>query len=166
MSSGLGTHFSSPWKPRDKWKTQVLVEVLGQKAKQHQLLAKMASLLASSATQKPEETPPVLPETEMDTVVLKDNANNAWEDVPEPQDNCSPQSPSQSTPSRCTQPDLTSTRLYDSWKALIPTLVEIQLDYTAWTLDFISIDAMSCRCANLAQTLVFHGLFPTAPSQP
>ncbi|KAG1796137.1 hypothetical protein EV424DRAFT_1334190 [Suillus variegatus] len=25
---------------------------------------------------------------------------------------------------------------------------------------------MSCRCANLAQTLVFYGLFPTAPSQP
>ncbi|KAG2154221.1 uncharacterized protein EDB93DRAFT_1081583 [Suillus bovinus] len=25
---------------------------------------------------------------------------------------------------------------------------------------------MSCRCANLAQTLIFHGLFPTAPSQP
>ncbi|KAG2106671.1 hypothetical protein BD769DRAFT_1316587, partial [Suillus cothurnatus] len=42
--------------------------------------------------------------------------------------------PSQSTPSRRTQPDLTSTRLYDSWKALIPTLVDIQLDYTARTL--------------------------------
>ncbi|KAG2104041.1 uncharacterized protein F5147DRAFT_775752 [Suillus discolor] len=94
----------------------------------------MASLLAGPATWKPEETPPVLPETEMDAVVLENDVNEAWEDVPEPHDNCSPQSPSQSTPSRRTQPDLTSTRLYDSWKALIPTLVEIQLDYTARTL--------------------------------
>ncbi|KAG2098941.1 uncharacterized protein F5147DRAFT_549033, partial [Suillus discolor] len=31
-------------------------------------------------------------------------------------------------------PDLTSTRLYNSWKTLIPTLVEAQLDYTARTL--------------------------------
>ncbi|KAG2344746.1 hypothetical protein BDR05DRAFT_947110, partial [Suillus weaverae] len=133
-SSGLGTHFSSPRKLRDKQKTQVLVEVPGQKAKHNQLLAKMASLLASSATQKPEETSPVLPETETDAVVLEDDANEAWEDVPEPHDNCSPQSPSQSTLSHHTQPDLTSTHLYNSWKALIPTLVEIQLDYTARTL--------------------------------
>ncbi|KAG2343346.1 hypothetical protein BDR05DRAFT_858623, partial [Suillus weaverae] len=42
--------------------------------------------------------------------------------------------PSQSTLSHHTQPDLTSTHLYNSWKALIPTLVEIQLDYTARTL--------------------------------
>ncbi|KAG2351276.1 hypothetical protein BDR07DRAFT_1263081, partial [Suillus spraguei] len=33
-----------------------------------------------------------------------------------------------------TQPDLMSTRLYDRWKSLIPTLVTVQLYYTAWTL--------------------------------
>ncbi|KAG1799103.1 uncharacterized protein BJ212DRAFT_1202334, partial [Suillus subaureus] len=32
------------------------------------------------------------------------------------------------------QPNLMSTHLYDSWKSLIPTLVTVQLDYTAWTL--------------------------------
>ncbi|KAG2048878.1 hypothetical protein BDR06DRAFT_962158 [Suillus hirtellus] len=70
---------------------------------------------------------------ETDAVVFENDVNRAWEDVPEPHDNCSPKSSSQSTPSHCTQPDLTSTCLYDSWKALIPTLVEIQLDYTADT---------------------------------
>ncbi|KAG1769968.1 hypothetical protein EV702DRAFT_1181682 [Suillus placidus] len=143
----------------------------------------MASLLTGSATRKPEETSPVLPETETNAVVLEDDANEAWEDVPEPHDNCSPQSPSQSTPSRRTQPDLTSTRLYDSWKALIPTLVEIQLDYTAQTLGaplertpkVLSL-CSSHTCAQKrtsltclffdSQTLVSHGLFPTSPSQP
>ncbi|KAG1786214.1 uncharacterized protein HD556DRAFT_1449950 [Suillus plorans] len=132
MSSGLGTHCSSPRKLRDKRKTQVLVEVPGQKAKQRQLLTKMASLLAGSV--KPKETSPVLAEMEADTAVLEENANEAWEDILEPHDNCSPQPASQSTASRRTQPDLTSTRLYDSWKTLIPTLVETQLDYTARTL--------------------------------
>ncbi|KAG1869100.1 hypothetical protein C8R48DRAFT_597649, partial [Suillus tomentosus] len=33
-----------------------------------------------------------------------------------------------------TQPDTTSTRLYDNWKTVIPTLVAVQLGYTARTL--------------------------------
>ncbi|KAG1794592.1 uncharacterized protein HD556DRAFT_1442775 [Suillus plorans] len=31
---------------------------------------------------------------------------------------------------------------------------------------FNSIDVLSCKCSTLAQVLVHHGLFPTAPSQP
>ncbi|KAG2154220.1 uncharacterized protein EDB93DRAFT_1248424 [Suillus bovinus] len=121
MAPHMGTHAAQPGTSSG----------LGQKAKQTKLLAKMASLLTGPVTRKPEETPLVLPETEMDPVVLKKGVNEAWEDVPKPDDNCFPQSPSQSTPSCHTQPDLTSARLCDSWKALIPTLVEIQLDYTA-----------------------------------
>ncbi|KAG1893799.1 uncharacterized protein F5891DRAFT_1195936 [Suillus fuscotomentosus] len=102
-SSGLGTHFSSPRKLRDKRKTQVLVEVPGQKAKQRQLLAKMASLLAG---------------TEADTVVHEEDAHEAWEDILEPHDNCPLQPASQSTPTRRTQSDLTSTCLYNSWENL------------------------------------------------
>ncbi|KAG1817555.1 uncharacterized protein BJ212DRAFT_1270117 [Suillus subaureus] len=92
----------------------------------------MASLLAGSA--KPEETAPVLAETEVDTAVLEEDANKAWEDILEPHNNCSPQPASQSTLRHHAQPDLTSTCLYDSWKTLIPTLVEAQLDYTVRTL--------------------------------
>ncbi|KIM50929.1 hypothetical protein SCLCIDRAFT_144456, partial [Scleroderma citrinum Foug A] len=30
----------------------------------------------------------------------------------------------------------------------------------------VSIDVLSCLCCTLPQTLVSHGLFPTAPTQP
>lgn len=133
-SSGLGIHFSSPRKPRDKRKTQVIVELPGQKAKQRKLLAKMANLMDTSSVQeeKHPETVTLEPDTE---------SADAWEDVfqdndalpvTESTDNCPPCS--QPTPSRRTQPDLTSTRLYDSWKSLIPTLVTVLLEYTARTL--------------------------------
>jgi hypothetical protein len=131
-SSGLGTHFTSPWKLRDKRKTQTLVNVPGHKTKHRHLLTKMASLLAGPA--KPEETSPIQPDMQIDTAVLEEDSNDVWEDVPAPHDNSSPQPASQSTPSRRTQPDITSTRLYDNWKSVIPTLVAVQLDYTARTL--------------------------------
>ncbi|KIJ59341.1 hypothetical protein HYDPIDRAFT_100854 [Hydnomerulius pinastri MD-312] len=31
---------------------------------------------------------------------------------------------------------------------------------------FSSITVLACRCASLPQVLLYHGLFPTAPSQP
>jgi hypothetical protein len=140
-SSGLGTHFSSPRKLRDKRKTKALVEVPGQKAKQRQLLAKMASLLAGTA--KPENTSSTQ-EGHAETVALEPDAesSNTWEDVfhhddvlplvTQSTENCPLHSPS--TLSRRILPNLTSTHLYDSWKSLIPTLVAVQLNYTARTL--------------------------------
>ncbi|KAG2744422.1 hypothetical protein P692DRAFT_201808444 [Suillus brevipes Sb2] len=145
--SGLGTHFSSPRKLRDKRKTQALVEVPGQKAKQRQLLAKMASLLAGTA--KPE------------------NASSHKRGTQK-------LLPSSQTPSPLTLGKTCFTMTI--WKSLIPTLVAV---YAALIFVpfrhmcakthihyFVSIEVLSCRCATHAQVLVFHGLFPTAPSQP
>ncbi|KAG1845948.1 hypothetical protein C8R48DRAFT_779693 [Suillus tomentosus] len=111
-SSGLGIHFSSPRKLRDKRKTQVMVEVPGQKVKQRQLLAKMASLMAGPT--QPQDTSSIQ-ERHTETLALKPDTESAdaWEDVfhdddvlpvTESTDNCPPYSPS--TPSRRTQPDL------------------------------------------------------------
>ncbi|KIK94716.1 hypothetical protein PAXRUDRAFT_142280, partial [Paxillus rubicundulus Ve08.2h10] len=91
----------------------------------------------------------------------------------------------------------TSPCLFDSWKAVIPTLVSPFLQYLTRTLGKLAIlpsSAISycmqccelkatmlvclhfdyfalvmvqmCKCASLQQVLVYHGLFPTAPSQP
>lgn len=34
------------------------------------------------------------------------------------------------------------------------------------TPGFLYVNVMACKCSTLAQVLVHHGLFPTAPSQP
>ncbi|KAG1745519.1 uncharacterized protein EDB91DRAFT_1236381 [Suillus paluster] len=68
---------------------------------------------------------------------------------------------------RRTQPDLTSTRLYDSWKSLIPTLVTVLLEYTARTLGApLQRTPLTLSLCRSHMFLVFHGLFPTSPSQP
>ncbi|KAG2091619.1 hypothetical protein BD769DRAFT_1631979 [Suillus cothurnatus] len=123
-TSGLGAQFVSPRKPRNKLKTQTLVELPGQKAKQDKLQANHRIL-----------------------------------------------------------PDVAAARLYDTWKTLIPTLVDVQLGYTQRTVGKIlerpsTVLSACCsrKCAQRrttliglffdTQVLILHGLFPTSPSQP
>ncbi|KAG1845655.1 hypothetical protein F4604DRAFT_1884256 [Suillus subluteus] len=78
-------------------------------------------------------------------------------------------------------PDKMANNLYSAWKALIPTLVDAHLKYSARThghpltephpvisacASFNNIDVLACKCSTLVQVLIHHGLFPTAPSQP
>ncbi|KAF8834006.1 hypothetical protein BDN67DRAFT_985637 [Paxillus ammoniavirescens] len=73
----------------------------------------------------------------------------------------------------------TSPRLFNSWKAVIPTLINPFLQYLTRTLGkpailpssaisyyFASVTVQTCKCTSLQQVLVYHGLFLTAPSQP
>ncbi|KAG2125361.1 uncharacterized protein EDB93DRAFT_1244054 [Suillus bovinus] len=80
-------------------------------------------------------------------------------------------------------PDVAAARLYDTWKTLIPTLVDVQLGYTQRTVGKIlerpSTVLSACRSQKCAQrrttliglffdtqVLILNGLFPTSPSQP
>ncbi|KIK15614.1 hypothetical protein PISMIDRAFT_67249, partial [Pisolithus microcarpus 441] len=66
-----------------------------------------------------------------------------------------------------------------SWQAFIWTIIDPFIKYTTAMLGkplpslssplssgFMSISISSCNCHTLPQTLISHGLFPTAPSQP
>jgi hypothetical protein len=165
-TSGLGTQFVSPRKPRDKRKTQTLVELPGQKSKQHQLQAKLASLLAGKPTGSSEQvliepelplTPPP-PDEQVPSGAGKNSDSCFFEDeVPsyaELQDSDIPLL--NTTPSRRILPDRTATRLYDSWKVLIPTLVNAQLEYTRRTMGNIleqpAAVLSACRSQKCAQS--------------
>ncbi|KIK11720.1 hypothetical protein PISMIDRAFT_122242 [Pisolithus microcarpus 441] len=78
-----------------------------------------------------------------------------------------------------THPTNKSISLCVSWQAVIRTIIDPFIKYTTATLGkplpslgsplsscFMSINISSCNCSTLHQTLISHGLFPTAPSQP
>ncbi|KAG2087542.1 uncharacterized protein F5147DRAFT_790688 [Suillus discolor] len=99
----------------------------------------------------------------------------------EPQDSIPLLNTSEFIPNRHILPDIAAAQLYDTWKILIPTLVDAQLEYTQRTIGkFVKRPPMilsachSQKCAQKRTTmiglffdvLVLHGLFPTSPSQP
>ncbi|KAG2065944.1 hypothetical protein BDR04DRAFT_1160883 [Suillus decipiens] len=80
-TSGLGVQFVSPWKPRDKHKTQTLVKLPSQKANQLKLQAKLAALLAEKLNSEHKTTnedlhntllTPPLPDEQMSADAAKD----------------------------------------------------------------------------------------------
>jgi len=215
VSSGLGRHFVSPRKPRDKKKTQTVVNLPGADAKRRRLLAAMEELMTPQhqvSTSKP-PSPHVL---SIDNQLPDSGGDIITHDVeildlePEPALKAE-----EAQAKRRISPDQLADSLYSSWSTLIPTLVDVQLKYSARThgkpfqnphevisactlqctstpkrtsliclffdrkflrigsedlsnesLGFASVDVLSCQCSSLPQVLVYHGLFPTAPSQP
>ncbi|KAG0692808.1 hypothetical protein DFH29DRAFT_817111 [Suillus ampliporus] len=141
-TSGLGAQFVSPRKPRDKRKTQTLVKLPGQKAKHLKLQAKLASLLAGKPNFEQTTT------SDLDTLPSAASPEenvpaDAYEDflfedeVPpltESQDSIPPLNTSEFIPNRRILPDIAAARLYDTWKILIPTIVDAQLEYTQRTV--------------------------------
>lgn len=192
ISSGLGQHFVSPKKPRDKKKTQKHVELPGAQAKRRQLQARMHQLMGPEPKQ-----------TEVRAAVETVSQADAFADIPDPDFEISSEPPfdvpaEEPQTKRRILPDKATDSLYSSWQTLIPFLVEPHLKYSARTLAtaleitpnvisacatlscpqkrtsiaclffdrFTSIGVLSCRCSTLPQVLLHHGLFPTAPSQP
>jgi hypothetical protein len=134
ISSGLGCHFVSPRKPRDKRTTQTLVEVPGAEAKRRRILAAMERLMNPDHHALKSPLPPPL-----FTNSLPDPADNFIADddvemsVPEPESDSSPGEALSKALKRRIWPDRSTQTLYNSWSTLIPTLVEAQLQYSART---------------------------------
>ncbi|KAG1886903.1 uncharacterized protein F5891DRAFT_1200407 [Suillus fuscotomentosus] len=198
-SMGLGHHFVSPKKARDPKKTQTLVHIPGVNSKHQRLLDQMAALMQPqvSTTETPTSTESQAP---MDIEHTTGNDYIA-EEVAQPAQvvSCPTNVPKVDLGRRHLLPNKMANNLYNTWKVLIPTLVEPHLKYSTRTHGyalpevhpvisacashtscthrqfsivclffdrFLSVDVLACRCSTLSQVLLYHGLFPTAPSQP
>jgi hypothetical protein len=130
VSSGLGHHFVSPKKPRDKNKTQKSVELPGVAAKRRRLLAQMEQLI----NPEPEQTANDI--HIQHAVTISDiHETDIMTDIPNPDFDIPSESPStkrldESRDTRRTLPDRSTDILYTRWKALIPTLIEPHLKYS------------------------------------
>lgn len=134
VSSGLGHQFVIPHKARDKKKSQVLIEIPGAEAKQRHLLAQMEQLMNPQHHQVSESPSLQMNTTTNDPPDPTENSfgdsNNVEMFVPEVEPDFTPEQP----PSRHhILPDKSTDTLYRNWLALIPTLVQPQVQYTART---------------------------------
>jgi hypothetical protein len=121
-SAGLGKHFASPKKQRDKKKTTTYVHLPAKDLKRKTLLAKFAALQQGSV--------PVPVESHTD------NAHIPADFIDEPleiaTDDFESSIPASDTPklTRRILPDTEAARLYTSWKKLLPSLLDPFLAYT------------------------------------
>jgi hypothetical protein len=130
VSSGLGRHFVSPQKVRDKKKTQTLIELPGAQAKRRRLLAVMEDLMNPEHQASKSPAPP---------------AARVIDEPPDPGDDCVMDDVKEFVSEEGTDftggqakskrriPDNSINTLYSSWSSLIPTLVEPQVKYYART---------------------------------
>ncbi|KAG2739058.1 hypothetical protein P692DRAFT_20756820 [Suillus brevipes Sb2] len=190
VCSGLGQHFVSPRKARDKRKTQTLVALPGAQLKRRHLLAQMQRLMdpTSSQTVCSPRTTLGSPSGEADDMNIPNDFDFAGaEDQTSEEVFSERRTDIEASPrKRRILPDKSTDTLYANWQKLVPTLIDPQLSYYARTLgqalekthDVISACGthtcaykrtnMLCLFfdSNLAQVLLHHGLFPTSPSQP
>ncbi|KAG1853791.1 hypothetical protein C8R48DRAFT_776949 [Suillus tomentosus] len=140
VSSGLGQHFVSPRKTRDKRKTQTLVEFPGAELRRRRLLNQMQRLM--NPTSSPTGHPPTAPGSPS----VEAEVNNMLDDLDfvdvgsvevEMSKESSSDMPSNSEilpQKRRILPDKSAEALYGNWRKVIPTLVDPQLKYYARTL--------------------------------
>jgi len=136
MTKGLGQHFTSPRKPRDKKKRCMAIPVPGNGSKWQKLLDELKDLLTPQPSDtKPSpstidraaspihelEEPPEAPPMELDDASFTIDAED---------ESCSV--PTERVRTVC--PTARSISMCASWKALIPTLIDPFLKYTASTL--------------------------------
>ena len=135
--SGLGQHYSSPIKKRDKKKTTQRVEVPGQGYRMRKALGKIAQLMSESKPEPPlsESTPgectsetddiPNFHSTALDDQVMDNDPTFQPENEPQPSSHSSSQ-----RSQRRQLPDTEATNLYAAWLDLLPSLVAPLLAYT------------------------------------
>ncbi|KIM57310.1 hypothetical protein SCLCIDRAFT_28917 [Scleroderma citrinum Foug A] len=190
-TKGLGWHFTSPRKPQNKKKSSNTLPIPGQAFKWQKLLNELNDLL-EARTSEPllsgiaEAVSPLLQPEE-----LLESSPTELEDISFIDDNQPCSATAEWTRTSCHT--TSSISMYAGWKALIPIIIDPFLKYTAATLGqplvtlgsrlhsctsqcleqkltsilcVVSIDVLSCDCSSLPQTLISHGLFPTAPTQP
>ena len=123
-SFGMGHHFSSPQKRRQKKKTQTNVVIPGQLAKRQRLLQHLNELLNDeSPLPLPSATSPPSPE-DIDVDISVDIPT-----IQPPTDE-----PSFKHIPDSLVPNVTVGRLYDTWTMVIPTIVESYLQYMTETV--------------------------------
>lgn len=139
---GLGKHFESPQRPRDKHKTQQHVEIAGHSAKCHRLAAHLEQLHSEVPC-----SPPSI-ETfadQLDDEFAYENhfdsndqefilSNSESHQVVGDTQLLEATSGAQSLVRKCVLPDIFAEHLCSSWKTIIPTLIQPYLQYVAQTL--------------------------------
>ncbi|KAH0832248.1 hypothetical protein J3R83DRAFT_13222, partial [Lanmaoa asiatica] len=138
---GLGKHFESPHRPRDKRKTQRYVEVAGHSAKRRQLASQLEQLLSEFPS-----SPPI------NDISDPSDHEIAYEDYLDPTDQDfvpsdseyypmhvdDTQLPEEDLHTQCPArnprlPDLAAERSCSNWKTVIPTLIKPYLHYISRT---------------------------------
>lgn len=147
---GMGQHFTSPARPRDKRKTTVRVEVLGNDAKRSKILAAMDALKAATISTEGE--------SRSDGEYVDDNM-----DVDQDPDPGAP-APGPDTSGKSAKledvdqarrivPDAADVRLYKNWKNLLPRLLPPLLRFLSKSVGVPSAsipDAIQSSCCNAA----------------
>jgi len=135
-TKGMGRHFSSPRKQRDRMKSRTSAPVPGHAFKQQKLLDELHDLLAAQPS-GPDPPPSSTPQT----VSPIPEPAELSEDVPTEPDDTLPTFDDEGVPCgpamqrvRTSFPTARSTSICDSWKAVIPTIVDPFLNYTTATL--------------------------------
>ena len=132
---GLGRHFTSPIKSRDKKKRQLAVPVPGNAAKRKKLKDEIRALLAapSELEQSPSSTFVAAPPSPITQVEPLEASPMKVEDLPVLSDD--EDASYSATTQHIQTPRFTarSTSACAGWKALIPTIVDPFLKYTAAT---------------------------------
>lgn len=155
VSSGLGHHFVSPKKPRDKNKTQKGVELPGVRAKRRRLLARMEELMNPESKEVGNDVhaaePPEVVSTIDETDIIAEIPDPDF-DIDTPVESPSGVLLDELRDKRRTVPDKSTDMLYTSWKALIPTLIEPHLKYSARTLAtaLVTTPNIISACATLS----------------
>ncbi|KAH0826481.1 hypothetical protein J3R83DRAFT_5484 [Lanmaoa asiatica] len=147
-TSGLGRHFASPKRPRDKNKTCRLVSIPGQSARHQRNLARLEELLNMNRPGSQQlERLDTSSQPAVSTTQMQDDVNflmhemdesdhlSRYDHAQEPLDTDKFQPPCQTSTgtSRYTQAERAQ-RLYAKWKELLPLLVVPYVQYTARTL--------------------------------
>ena len=142
VTHGLGRHFESPRRSRDKTRTNATVNIPGQASKRRYALARLAQLQSATASTG---TPGTCDHESSSTDIPWENQDDddfvkVEEYVPKDTDHIMQDGEldideTQPTMSnRRVVPDPSAERLYSSWKSLIPTLISPFLNYTSRTL--------------------------------
>jgi hypothetical protein len=139
LSNGLGKHFTSPTKARDKRKTTVIVRLPGQETKRRRLLEKLQRLQNPKYESPSTDLASQVPLDEPCSMDI-DIDNDGWEDI-QPKPAQSESSQPTKVPRRIL-PDTESGRLYAAWKHLLPSLVNSLIDYMSTSTGHIVIPAM------------------------
>ena len=140
VTHGLGKHFESPRRPRDKTRTNAIVHVPGQASKCRYALARLAQLQSTTAADtfescdhEPDSTDipwekDVVDDSVMDEeYVPSDTDYNMQDGEPDIGETRA------TTSNRCIIPDPPAQRLYSNWRSLILTLIIPFLNYTSRT---------------------------------
>ncbi|KAL4076546.1 hypothetical protein V8B97DRAFT_2021910 [Scleroderma yunnanense] len=177
ITQGMGWHFCSPQKPRNKKKNSTIVSVPGHAFKHQKLLDELNDLLTHPSSEPSKSTsvkavsPIPIPQGLLEEDLEDMSFNFDSKEVP-----CGTPTVE---PVHTLNPTAMAISLCTSWKVVIPTIIDPFLKYTAAMLGkpldildsllllcLMSVDVHICCCSTLPQTLVSHGLFPTVLSQP